>query len=276
MAETPETMSIGEFSSLSRISVRMLRHYDAHGVLVPADIDPVTGYRRYSPSQLRDAVDIRKLRDVRFGVSAISALLAVRGTPAWTSALHLQRTVLAGELSAAKARLALIDQLLCEGDPAMSIEIERITIPAMRVVALRGTVPAYKDEGRLWEEMVPLIRQQGIEPIGPAGTIEHDEEYKESDVDLSIFLPVADGVNATAPLEILELPERECLVAHVSGSYDQITRANEMIAERLVRDGLCRPSDGALASKVFNFYFNEPSEVAEEDLRTDVHWPVCC
>lgn len=28
-------MSIGRFSSLSRISVRMLRHYDAHGVLVP-------------------------------------------------------------------------------------------------------------------------------------------------------------------------------------------------------------------------------------------------
>lgn len=36
MAETTTLLSIGEFSSLARLSVRMLRHYDAHGVLVPA------------------------------------------------------------------------------------------------------------------------------------------------------------------------------------------------------------------------------------------------
>lgn len=40
MAETPNLMSIGRFSALTRLSVRMLRHYDSHGVLVPADIDP--------------------------------------------------------------------------------------------------------------------------------------------------------------------------------------------------------------------------------------------
>ena len=78
--------SIGEFAALGRVSVRMLRHYDATGVLVPAAVDPWTGYRHYSPDQLPDATDIRTLRDVGFNVSAISALLAARKTPAWTSA----------------------------------------------------------------------------------------------------------------------------------------------------------------------------------------------
>ena len=39
---------IGEFSKLSRISIRMLRHYDEIGLLVPEEIDPWTGYRRYA------------------------------------------------------------------------------------------------------------------------------------------------------------------------------------------------------------------------------------
>ena len=38
---------IGEFSKLSRISIRMLRHYDEIGLLVPEETDPWTGYRRY-------------------------------------------------------------------------------------------------------------------------------------------------------------------------------------------------------------------------------------
>ena len=64
MAEATTLLSIGEFSSLARLSVRMLRHYDAHGVLVPAQVDPVTGHRRYAPAQLEDAVHVHGLRDI--------------------------------------------------------------------------------------------------------------------------------------------------------------------------------------------------------------------
>ncbi len=37
--------SIGEFARHGRVSVRMLRHYDAIGLLRPACVDPVSGYR---------------------------------------------------------------------------------------------------------------------------------------------------------------------------------------------------------------------------------------
>ncbi|MGF6885365.1 DNA-binding transcriptional MerR regulator [Nocardia sp. GAS34] len=43
MTDPSNLMSIGRFSSLSRISVRMLRHYDAGGVLIPAIVDNSTG-----------------------------------------------------------------------------------------------------------------------------------------------------------------------------------------------------------------------------------------
>ena len=43
---------IGEFSKLSQVSVKALRHYDALGLLKPARVDRFTGYRYYSADQL--------------------------------------------------------------------------------------------------------------------------------------------------------------------------------------------------------------------------------
>ncbi len=42
-------LSIGEFARFAGVSVRMLRHYDAIGLLVPSSIDPGTGYSTPPP-----------------------------------------------------------------------------------------------------------------------------------------------------------------------------------------------------------------------------------
>ena len=44
-------LKIGEFSKLSRVSVRMLRHYDEIGLLKPAEIDRFTEYHHVSPHE---------------------------------------------------------------------------------------------------------------------------------------------------------------------------------------------------------------------------------
>jgi DNA-binding transcriptional MerR regulator len=43
---------IGEFSQIARVIIDTLRHYDALGLLKPAQVDPFTGYRYYSARQL--------------------------------------------------------------------------------------------------------------------------------------------------------------------------------------------------------------------------------
>lgn len=274
MAETSNLMSIGRFSSLTRLSVRMLRHYDSHGVLVPADIDPWTGYRRYAPHQLADAADVRNLRDVGFGVSAIGALLAARGTPAWTRALQLQHAELQDDVRVAQARVSLIARLLDHGDPSMSITLTRTTVPALTAVALRGTIDSYADEGQLWGRLMPLLADRAITPIGPCGVIEHDDQYVEHDVDVSIFLPVPSGTTVDSPLEIIDLPARDCLVARVNGPYEQISRAHDLMNQRLVNESLTPRSDGSLAARAFNVYLTTPDQVPTEQLVTDVCLPL--
>ena len=75
-------LKIGEFSKLSRLSVRMLRYYDASGLLTPAVVDPFTGYRYYCEEQLPTAGRIAALRDMGFPLSAIDAITQRQGDAA--------------------------------------------------------------------------------------------------------------------------------------------------------------------------------------------------
>lgn len=157
----------------------------------------------------------------------------------------------------------------------MSITVSRRTVPAMTVVALRGTVPTYADEPLLWDRMLPLLEQSGVTMTMPCGVIEHNDEYTERDVDLSIFLPGATGISAVSPLEVLDLPERDCLVARVEGSYDQIGVANDLLAERMASDKLALATGADAASKGFNLYLVGPADgVAPEQFATEVCWPL--
>ena len=68
-------LKIGEFSKLSRVSIRMLRHYDTIGLLKPMAIHPETGYRYYGEEQLPVAGRIAALKEMGFRLSEIAEIL---------------------------------------------------------------------------------------------------------------------------------------------------------------------------------------------------------
>ena len=70
-----ELLPIGRFARASGLTIGALRHYDEEGVLVPADVDPATGYRRYRRDQLQMARAVAALRDLELSIPAIRALL---------------------------------------------------------------------------------------------------------------------------------------------------------------------------------------------------------
>lgn len=67
--------AIGEFSEQSGLSAKRLRSYAAEGLLVPAAVDSVSGYRYYAPGQLREARLIAVLRQAGMALSEIATVL---------------------------------------------------------------------------------------------------------------------------------------------------------------------------------------------------------
>lgn len=123
---------------------------------------------------------------------------------------------------------------------------------------------------------MPEITAQGIRIIGPGGCIEHDGEYRENDVDESVFLEVAPDTEAERPLSVLRFPARRVVSATVAGPYpDAIPRAHAAIAAFIADNGLrAAREDGDVATHHFNIYRNDPSHTAEADLVTSVFMPV--
>lgn len=68
-------MKIGEFAALNKVTAKMLRHYDEIGLLHPAAIDPVTGYRSYTAEQSQPLNWIIILKSLDFTLSEIKEFL---------------------------------------------------------------------------------------------------------------------------------------------------------------------------------------------------------
>ena len=68
-------LTIGDFARHGRVSIRMLRHYDAIGLLRPAHVDPSSGYRFYHAAQLSRLNRIVALKDLGFTLQQVQAIL---------------------------------------------------------------------------------------------------------------------------------------------------------------------------------------------------------
>src|SRR5690242_2582369 len=66
---------ISEFSRLSQVSVKALRYYDELGLLKPAHVDPLTGYRYYTTEQFFQLNRILAFKDLGFTLGQITQAL---------------------------------------------------------------------------------------------------------------------------------------------------------------------------------------------------------
>jgi DNA-binding transcriptional MerR regulator len=73
-------LSIGVFARRSRLSTKALRLYDKLRVLMPADVDRVSGYRRYRESQLATARLVAMLRRLDMPLSQVAEVVSAVGT----------------------------------------------------------------------------------------------------------------------------------------------------------------------------------------------------
>ena len=86
--------NIGEFARLGAVTVRSLRHYHELGLLVPAEVDDATGYRRYSADQLSRLNRVVALKELGFSLSEIVTLTGTVTIDELRGMLMLRRTQL--------------------------------------------------------------------------------------------------------------------------------------------------------------------------------------
>jgi DNA-binding transcriptional MerR regulator len=228
-------LKIGDFSKLTRISIRMLRHYDEIGLLKPDSIDSFTNYRYYSPAQLPAANRITALKNMGFSLTAVSEIMSqYQNTDQLRTYLQIKLAEVKEQTAQTQFQLNLLEKTILrlgEDDTIMKYDVTFKTIPQRYVASLRGIIPTYQDEKILWEQM---MRETGgaIQMANPSYSLAvfHDEGYKESDVDVEIQISVQ-GQHENSGGVIFKTVEPIDIASSVyKGSYDQINDVNEAVA----------------------------------------------
>lgn len=137
-------LSIGDFARHAQVSVRMLRHYDALGLLTPARVDEHSGYRYYAASQLPRINRLVALKELGFTLDEVRRILADEPGPAeLRRMLRLRQAALARRIEADSARLASVAHRLrsIESEGCMSeLEYVEKNLPAVRLAQLSDVV----------------------------------------------------------------------------------------------------------------------------------------
>lgn len=147
-------LSIREFARHAGVSVRMLRHYDAVGLLVPAQVDPVTGYRSYAASQLPRLVALKGLGFTLEQVGPIPD--AQVSAEELCGMLTLRRAQIAEQIESDRVRLQQIERRLrtIEKEGVMSdLEYVEKSLPPVRLAQLVSRVDSQSEIGPMFQRL---------------------------------------------------------------------------------------------------------------------------
>ena len=139
--------TIGAFAGLARVSVRMLRHYDAIGLLAPASVDPRTGYRFYAIEQLPWLLRIAELRELGVGLERILALGEADDPDAGVRlVLDERRRELEASVADDRARIDRIDRRLRQLEGTTMSHVVYKPIDPVTVYAATTSAPGMGPE----------------------------------------------------------------------------------------------------------------------------------
>jgi DNA-binding transcriptional MerR regulator len=261
---------IGDFSVMTRLSRKALRHYHDLGLLVPAHIDTHTGYRFYDTAQVDQAYIIRRFRSLQMSIPDIKALLSTTDLGARNALIAAHLEQMQEQLERTQDAVRELIELL--SPPEHHPEVHTRREPRTVAWAITSTIDIASIEA--WfattaHQLTDALRQSGAQPHGPAGGLYERQLFAESRGDATLYIGTAEPLPPLGPVRALVLPAAEfAILTHAGPTHTGIDR-----------------SYGHLGSYVSNNLMSGHGPIREHYLgadrglftgfdRTEICWPI--
>jgi DNA-binding transcriptional MerR regulator len=273
--ETDAELTISEFGRRAGLSHKALRLYDVSGLLPPARVDPVNGYRLYSEAQLERARRISVMRQLDMPLSTIAEVLT--GTDE-EGLIRLDRWW-AAEQATNDARQATLeylrDRLLRSNTPGLSPRpVLTREVPATKVASIRAEADQQSLIGVIVSSTMEIrshLTQAGAALPGGSWVIYHGAVTPESEATVEVCVPFDGLVDPAGPIAIRLEPahtEAYCTISKDECAYPRIMLAYDLLVDWVRRSGL--PTSGA----VREVYHRDFHSIAGPDPAVDIAQPI--
>ncbi len=220
---------IGEFSKLTRVSTRMLRHYDEVGLFKPIKVDDFTGYRYYSAKQIPQLLKITIFRDAGFNIAEISRLIKMTKDEDILRELKKKKFEIEENINKDRKKISDINTIISNIGKEifkMNYEVKLKEIPSYKVVSTRGIVENYSNEVDLWAMLGAFAQSNQLKPNGSPFAIYHDGEHRESNIDIEVVMPVEILQENKGNFVFKEVESVPCMATILyKGRYENIDEA---------------------------------------------------
>jgi DNA-binding transcriptional MerR regulator len=270
------TLTIGEFSRMTHLSVKTLRHYHEVGLLEPAQVDPGSGYRYYTTTQIPTAQVIRRLRDLEMPVEEVRAILVAPDLETRNAliARHLER--MEDQLEQTRSAVASLRSLV--GRTPAPIAIERRDVAPTAALAISETV-SRAELGSWWSQAFAELRvaleKRRLTPAAAPGGLYASELFERELGDVVVFIPI-DGPSSngrTAPaagrVHSIVVPPGELAIAVHHGSHVDVDRTYGALGSYVAEHAV------GVDGPVREHYLVSRLDTADEaSWKTEIGWPI--
>jgi DNA-binding transcriptional MerR regulator len=260
------------FSRASLLSIKSLRAYHEAGILVPARVDPTTGYRSYTVDQLADASIVQRLRALDLPLEQVREVLHARDP-------ELTRAVLARHHDTMQSRLTETERIVAELQaghaPSTYTPVHVRTEERTDTVCVRGTVTAADFAewlGDAYGRLYDLLERVGVAPAGPSGALYGAEIAEDGIEPVEAFVPIAEPFplpSRERTIALGEVPGAAVAVLVHAGDYDSIGDTYRTLGAWVARHA------HHAGEQVREWYVVGPGDAGDPaDYRTEISWPI--
>jgi len=266
----PTSLTIGDFSRATHLSVKTLRHYHRVGLLTPTGIDADTGYRRYTTDQIPTAQVIRRFRDLDMPLDQIHAVLETPDLGTRNELISVHLASLEQNLARTQSAVASLRDLLANPSAVAPVTHRRVaatmTAAITAVVTMAELVPWYL--GAL-AELQATLEARDVRLAGPAGGIYAGELWAEEQGEATLFIPTGTEIQPLGRVKSVVVPAAELAVIVHSGSPADLDRSYGALAAYVSSHAL--QVDGPIRE----YYLVGRLDTADENAwRTEIGWPI--
>ena len=266
--------SIGEFSKIGSVSTKTLRYYDEIGLLHPASVDKDNHYRYYSEEQVDQILYISELKTFDLRLEQIKAIMENDNKSLLEHFLKQRIQQLNDQVQENIRLRQCIERKVLEiqlGGRIMEMKHELVVeakeFEPLCVMSKTATIEINEISvviGSLFKE----IFKNGLQPAGPVMTFYLDEEFNPENANVEVCIPIEASDMTEGIIGIKMLNPGLCATCTYVGEYSKLGKAYAAVLK------WCDEHQYEIASAPFDIYLNNPQDVNQEELVTQVWFPI--
>lgn len=267
-------LTIGDFSRMTYLSIKALRHYHEVGVLEPARVDPDTGYRFYRPDQVATAQLVRRFRELGMPLDEVRSMVLAADPETRNQAIitHLDR--MERQLEQTQETVVSLRTLL-QGERA-AVEVRTRFEPRVRALAVVDQVPVAEVTSWWMAAFRDLHRAIGVtggQRSGPDAALFGGDFFEQDGGEVTAYAPLAaDPAGGGGPLpgRVVEttIPEANLAVLMHRGPFTDLDRTYGELGTWVAERAAGAP--GPIRERYLPL--GRPDDLLNH--RTEVCWPV--